>query len=277
MRFLFCIIAAAILASCAKPPVSGWQTFELTAGNGQVPVFVYVPRTPSVPAGGYPFVIALHGWDLRAEEWKASGIEALADEHSILVVCPQMGKANYEKEFFPETTMKWNSVPSGPWIKDTLLKELSARFQISSDKKKRGLLGVSTGGRGALLVAGYYPEDFGFAGMISGDFDVSKTPEDGLALGTFGPFKEFEERWRQGSAIAYMDSYRSVRVYLAHSAADRVAPVSQARLAAAEFKKAQQKNSSYVFAYEEASGGGHDWQFWKKALPNAVKFFAAGF
>lgn len=274
---VFVVLSVLALVSCAKPPASGWQSFELTAGNGKVPVLAYVPRTESVPAGGYPVLIALHGWDLRAEEWKTSGIESIADAHSILIVCPQMGKANYEKEFFPETTMKWNSVPSGPWIKEILLKEIVARFQVAPDRTKRGLLGVSTGGHGALLVAGYYPEDFGFAGMISGDFDVSKTPEDGLALGTFGPLKEFEDRWRDGSAVAYMDSYKNVRVYIAHSAADRVAPVSQARLAASEFAKAQKKNPSYVFHYDEAPTGGHDWHFWRTAVVPAVEFFASGF
>lgn len=284
-----CFFSAIILLFClnpycsrtALPELSGVWTRENVVSSGPetffVPLHIYHPRVASI-SGGYPLLIALHGWNERGTDWQKSGIESLADRYGILVVCPEMGKANYEREYFPETTLRWNAKPSGVWIKEILYKYITSRFPISEKRQKRGLIGVSTGGHGALLVAGYYPDLFGFAGMISGDFDVSKTPDDPLAAGSFGPFQSFPERWRNGSAVALLNSFADTRIFVAHGSEDTVAPVSQSRLFSAVFQGLSEKNKGkYLFEYTETPGAGHGWPYWKTQLEGAVRFFANGF
>jgi hypothetical protein len=272
------IFAVAETRAQEFPVHSGtWVSDTIVSSGSQkftVPVWIYIPRGEPVPDDGYPLLIALHGWNLRAEEWQNSGIDRIADRFGILIVCPQMGKANYEREYFPETKMKWNPVPSGVWIKESLLTHIEKEYPISRKREKRGVIGVSTGGHGALLLAGYYPEIFGFAAMISGDFDVSETPEDGLAKASFGPYEKFRERWKANSAIAFMDRYRDTKVYAAHGSADRVAPVSQSRLLDTIFKETKEKlPDGYAYVYNETPNAGHDWNFWKSQLEPALIFF----
>lgn len=272
---IICLVAGFCCATNVHAQ-GGWKSYHVPAGASNVSVLVFEPD--QIPADGFSLLIALHGWNLKADEWKTSGIDTLASKHGILVVCPQMGVANYERKYFPETKMKWNSVPSGPWIREQLLPFVEKTFRISSLRSRRGLIGVSTGGHGALLEAGYYPESFGFAGMISGDFDVSETPSDGLAKATFGPFASFRSRWKSESAVSFMSSYKDVRVYIGHGSVDPVAPVSQARLAKKIFEeKAKESPGQFPFQYHEDAGGKHEWNFWRTEIAPAIEFFAAGF
>jgi predicted peptidase len=257
-----------------------WQTESVTTDYGQTsfkaPLLIYVPSQK--PDRGYPLMIALHGWKLNAEEWKSSGIAEFAEKYSILVVCPQMTIANYEREYFPETVLKWNPMPSGPWIQEELYKYITSHFNISQDRKMVGVMGVSTGGHGAALLAGYYPETFGFAAMISGDYDVSLTPKDGLAKASFGPFEKFKARWKENSLVSYLDRLANTRLYIGHGSNDNIAPVDQSRLLNAELsKRAKKMRNMYTFTYHEQKGSGHNWDYWKTEVPLAMKYFVDGY
>lgn len=277
VAWILSLLASTIVE--AKAPLKGRWVVEEVPNNGPekftVPVEIYIPVKK--PKGGYSLLFALHGWNLKASEWKASGIQKWADQYGILVVCPQMGKANYERRYFAETIMKWNPVPSGLWFKQTLMAYIQKKYPISPSRKRHGLIGVSTGGHGALLLAGYYPKDFGFAAMISGDFDVSKTPQDGLAKATFGPYNKFKARWKAESAVAYMEKYAKVRIYAGHGSDDKIAPVSQARLLEETFQRAKKENPDYTFFYHEQANAGHNWNYWKSEIKAAILFFVNGF
>lgn len=243
----------------------------VTEYNGKifsVPYLVYFPESEFVPQNGYTLIIALHGWNLRMEDWRHhSGISDLADHYGFLVVCPQMGKANYEKEYFPETIMKWNSKPSGRWIGEDFLTHIQKHYPAAVSRDKTGLLGVSTGAHGAVLVAGYYPERFGFAASLSGDFDVTRTPGDNLSRNIFGDYETYPDRWRDGSSISMLENFKNTRLFIAHGAKDTVATVEQSRLMADELKK-----RNYPYLYTEDENGDHSWNYWKKELKNAVHF-----
>jgi len=257
-----------------------WQTDMITTeyqkSSFKVPVLIYVPSKK--PVNGYPVMIALHGWKLNAEEWKSSGIADHAEKNSILVVCPQMTIANYEREYFPETVMKWNPMPSGPWIKDVLFKYISEHFKITKNRKQIGVMGVSTGGHGAALLAGYYPETFGFAAMISGDYDVSLTPNDGLAIASFGPFLKFKNRWKENSLVSFLDRIANTRLYIGHGSFDDVATVEQSRLLNAELlQRSSKSKNKYIFIYHEDKNAGHNWAYWKSEVPAVIQYFISGF
>lgn len=272
--FLFLMIESAQNLNAGQ-----WKTEFITTDyqktSFKVPVLIYVPSQK--PNQGYALMIALHGWKLNAEEWKTSGIAELAEKYSILVVCPQMTIANYEREYFPETVLKWNSMPSGVWIKDQLYSYVSAHFNISKNRNMIGIMGVSTGGHGAALLAGYYPETFGFASMISGDYDVSLTPKDGLARGSFGPFEQFKNRWKENSLVSYLDRLENTRLYIGHGSIDNIAPVNQSRLLNDELKQRVKDKKKYSFIYHEQNGASHNWEYWKSEVPNVIKYFVDGY
>lgn len=251
-----------------KKWISAEMTSKYHSETFQVPYSVYFPDANKIPEGGFPLLIALHGWNLHMEEWKKSGISELADEFGIMIVTPQMGKANYEREYFPETIMKWNPKPSGEWVGKDFLEYIQNHYPVSKDRDNTGILGVSTGGHGAVLVAGYFPEKFGYASSISGDFDVTKTPNDNLSKNIFGAYDKFPQRWKNGSSISLLNNYSRTKIYLGHGTLDSISTVEQSRLMARELKK---HNFNYI--YHEDTNAGHDWNYWKSELKPAIEFF----
>lgn len=250
-----------------------WQTIAITTNYQEksftVPVLIYFPKISSIPKEGYPLMIALHGWNLKMKEWQdESGISTLADKYGILIVCPEMGQAFYEKEYFPETTMKWQPKPSALWIYEDLYQTLKNKYPVTTDRLGTGVMGVSTGGHGALLLAEYYPEIFGFASSISGDFDLPKMPNDKLSLSIYGPYETFPERWLRGSSTSMIDKLKQTKIYLAHGTIDHIVPVSQTRIMAATLK-----NNSIEYLYNENKTAKHDWHYWQTEIAPTIEYF----
>jgi hypothetical protein len=168
---------------------------------------VYLPR-------GYPsrrpyrLLIALHGWNRRARSWeRRSAIARLADRHGLVVGCPVMGRTVYETAYYPQTRGLGPRTPRMPgtrWIRKVVLPHLHRRYRVSASRRDTGLLGVSTGGRGALLVAERDPR-FGFAGALSGTFDLlllrPGSGEYRIHQRVYGSRARHGRRWRRDNPV----------------------------------------------------------------------------
>ncbi len=168
---------------------------------------VYLPRGyPSRPP--YRLLIALHGWNRRARAWqKKSVLAPLADGYGLVVACPAMGRTVYETAYYPQTRglgPRTPGMPGARWISRVVLPHLRRRYLVSERRADTGLLGVSTGGRGAVLVA-ERDARFGFAGALSGTFDLmALRPGSGeyrIHRRVYGPRTRFPKRWRLDNPV----------------------------------------------------------------------------
>lgn len=252
-----------------KVPYSGEN------GEGAVTVRIYFPKTYT-KGENYRTIIALHGYNLPAKEWETeSPVARLANDYNMVIVCPDMGKTLYEFSFYPESTEKWGGMPGGRFIADVLIPFLRNNYGLARDRKRTGIMGISTGGRGALLVAASRSDLVGAAAGLSGDYDPASMPRDRILTLIYGPYKDFRDRWENDDNIMKLATHlKDTPVYLWHGESDSVVPFEQSMLLAVQLKKLQKASGGgYDVTFNKAKHAVHTWRYWGRALPEVMAFF----
>lgn len=257
-------------APMQPPPPGKWDsaqklsaTLDGAKASGQV--LVYLPsRYGEDPSRRYPLVIALHGWNHTPAMLRdKSDLEQLADRYGLVLALPQMGKTVYETQFYPQSTRKWAGVPGTRWVGEVVLPELRKRYAVYADRAHTAVVGYSTGGRGAVLLAEAYPE-FAFAGSLSGTFDLMRLdPADGeykIHAVIYGPRDKFKERWELDNCIApaRLAKLAGTRLYLGHGDKDKVVKPDQLTALADALKAHPELEAEVV----SGPGAQHDWEYW---------------
>jgi S-formylglutathione hydrolase FrmB len=223
-----------------------------------------------VPGRRHPLVVALHGWGhtpvkLRDE----GGLGPLADRVGAVVVVPAMVKSVYESAFYPEGRATGAPAPGLRWVGEVVVPWARRSYAVADTRDQTALIGYSTGGRGAVLVAERYPDLVAFAASLSGTYDLMALPpslgEHKIHARVFGARARFAERWRKDDVVTADNLTRlegRVWLFIGHGAADRVVPVDQVdRLRAALAKRPVR------VTWTVREGLGHDWDYWRSAWP----------
>ncbi|MFK7783998.1 MAG: alpha/beta hydrolase-fold protein, partial [Crocinitomicaceae bacterium] len=141
-------------------------------------------------------IIALPGWNYDNNEWcEKTELCEKALSQGYALILPEMGKSIYCDSVFPETRKDWLRYPTRSWMKETLIPRIQEEFQLLLTDQDNFVMGLSTGARGAVLLAMDLPEIFSACGALSGDFDQTRYTKDKLYNGYYGPFQEFQDRW----------------------------------------------------------------------------------
>lgn len=229
---------------------------------GKGSLLVYLPAGYSKQKKS-PLVIALHGWDHSAELFKSkSDLGALADKYGFVVAVPNMGKTIYETRFYPQTKGAWTTAPGTRWVGEVILPYLRAHFAVFDDRAHTAVIGYSTGGRGAVLLAEAYPQ-FAFAGSLSGTYELmTLNPTEGeykIHAIVYGSRDAFKERWQLDNCVApeRLKKLSGTALFIAHGAKD--ASVNPDQLA---LLRQALKGSAIEVEYVVAPEAGHDWNFW---------------
>lgn len=276
-RLVALLLAAASQAAPAPAPAGRWEAHRVAGrcgdAEGEGRVLVYLPRGYD-PTRRWPLALALHGWRHAPERWRALGLDGLADEHGLVVVAPDMGTSVYERAFYPETRSRWGPAPGACWVAEVVLPWARGRLAVDGRRAATAVLGYSTGGRGALVVAARWPE-FAFAGSLSGTYDLGAldagTGEYRIHAQVLGPRDAFGRRWRGEEIPLDAPALRATRLWLAHGDADPVVPVAQQDAAAATLARAHAP-----LVARRVAGAAHDDAFWRAQLPALVEALAAG-
>ncbi len=220
-------------------------------------------------------LIALHGYNGTMSDWERNtGIEALADKYKFVVVCPDMGKTLYELKFYPETKIKWNGIPGGIFIVKKLMKHIKKNFNLAASSSKTGIFGLSTGGRGALLLAAEYRSQFGAVAGLSGDYDPLLVKKDWLITSVYGEYDKFKKRWeKDASIIDRASKLKYMPVFLAHGDKDPVVPKWHSTGMAIRLKQVKGKYPRNSVTYIIKKHRAHNWKFWGIIIRDVMEFF----
>lgn len=263
-------------AKVAKPYAAQgkWKSLKVTGtldGKSQTAaVLVYTPKAPADDASKkFPLVLALHGWNHTPEMFRDKGdLARYADQYGLVLAVPAMGKTVYETAFYPESKKKWGAIPGTRWVGEIVLPYLRKNLPVYDDRAHTAVIGYSTGGRGALLLAEAYPE-FAYAGSSSGTFDLMRLdPKDGeykIHAVIYGPREQFKDRWELDNVIspARLERLAGTAVFAAHSGQDVVVKPDQLealREATAAGAATKAPGGPVIALVPE--GGAHDWPFW---------------
>ena len=258
-----------------KPTATGGQWSATVKVKGTIDdktmtatMLVYTPVGYSATKK-FPLVIALHGWNHTPEMFRDKGdLAQWADRYGVVLAVPAMGKTVYETAFYPESKRAWGVIPGTRWVGEVILPYVRANYAVLSDRAHTAVIGYSTGGRGAVLLAEAYPE-FAFAGSASGTFDLMRLdPKDGeykIHAIIYGPRDKNAARWELDNCItpARLAKLAGTALFIAHSGKDNVVMPNQLDA----LRDALHSMPNIKTEFVTPTAGGHDWKFWNAQWP----------
>ncbi|HRC56943.1 MAG TPA: alpha/beta hydrolase-fold protein [Kofleriaceae bacterium] len=247
-------------------------TGKLEGKSMTAPVLVYLPAGYGQdPARKAPLVLVLHGWNHTPEQLRdKADLEILADRYGVVLAVPAMGKTVYESELFAESKQPWGTIPGARWVGEVILPHLRGAYAVAGDRSHTAVIGYSTGGRGAVLLAQAYPE-FAFAGSLSGTFDLMRlSPRDGeykIHAAVYGSRRKFESRWQRDNCVApeRVAQLVGTALFLGHGGKDEVVPAAQLTALQDALQDAGAK--APAVSAQVTPGAGHDWAYWNGQWP----------
>lgn len=215
-------------------------------------------------------ILLLHGWNLPGNQWcDSTDFCDKAKEENYALIIPDLGKCNYPLEIYPETLEQYKKYPSLTWIMDSLLNGISEQSGLLKEGHKNFVAGISTGGRGATLLAFYMPYLFDACATLSGDFDITAMQNEFLYIAWFGQFAEFKDRW-ENECFAYRCNDYIVPSYIGHGKKDNVSPVLQS-MAMYDSLKYHHPDLLIIENFPDESK--HDYTYWTSETDNIIEFF----
>lgn len=267
MKALVIALAMLALPALADAAPGHWDTVKVTGkvdGKAMTQaMLVYLPKGYDAKAKA-PLVIALHGWKHSPEMFRDKGTLAkYADQYGLVIGVPNMTVTIYETALYPESTRTWGAIPGTRWVGEVVLPYLRAHYAVAQDRAHTAVIGYSTGGRGAVLLAEAYPE-FAFAGSASGTFDLMRLdPKDGeykIHAVVYGPRDKFKDRWELDNVVApaRLAKLSGTALWIGHSAKDKSVPPDQLDA----LRDAVKGNAALKAEFVMAPEGGHTWEYW---------------
>jgi pimeloyl-ACP methyl ester carboxylesterase len=213
-------------------------------------------------------LILLHGWNHSPEHWTNNMqfvIQALKNGYD--VVLPDFGKSMYALNRFKETRMDLATTATRSWMNNTLIKSLF-KTHLRNKNDKVYLIGISTGARGAVLLA--QDNIFSFKGIvaISGDYCPQTMQNDKLMTAYYGSYTKYKDRWLNNDNPQRNIQLTKTPTLLIHGKQDFVVPFNQSKEL---FLEAQKKGLRNITYFEDPAGK-HDFKSWDQYSEMIFKF-----
>jgi len=218
-------------------------------------------------------ILVLQGWNFPNTDWcDSTSLCDKALEEGYVLVFPEMGKSIYSENTYDETRSDWKKYPTRKWLRDSVIGKLQKELRLFEPESQNFVLGLSTGGRGALLLAIDMPDEFSGCATLSGDYDQSMFPNDNLYVGYFGKMKAFEDRWKKVENPIQMMLMKDLRVplYVGHGLKDKIVPYFHFELLK-EFLEHMKPEVDVV--YHTDSTAQHNYSYWSSEVDNVLDFF----
>lgn len=265
MKILIILI---ILITCdivfAQKPLKQYQTLTI---DGQKCDIAIPPDSIKVQGN----LILLPGWNFPKEDWcLKSSICKKALNQGYRLIMPEMGKSTYQSQNYPETRKDWLQYPTRKWFTGSLIPYLQKEYQILMENENNFLVGLSTGARGVLLLTLDLPSLFRGAAALSGDYDQTLIPHDGVMNGFYGPFKQFPDRWKYHDNVIYLMKFYQTPLYIGHGKLDKIIPYQQSEILFQHIKKIAPDLNVIYHLDEKAK---HDYTYWDSEVNAILAFF----
>lgn len=232
--------------------------------------FVKVHCKPSINDSAKGTILVLPGWNHSTLFWndKMSFCEK-ATRAGYNLVMPEMHKSTYTTKYFPETRLDMVQSPLLTWLTDTLMEQMRIRFGFFEKAGLNYVAGLSSGARGAVLVALAKPGVFQKGIAFSGDYDNSLLASDKVMVNFYGPYHRFKSRWLEEANPANHANELKTAFYFIHGTSDQVVLYKNSEL----FFELLKKNDHQIqHRLKLVPGKGHTYEFWDSQVDDALSF-----
>ena len=215
-------------------------------------------------------ILVLPGWNLKATEWcEKTTLCKKAKEQGFDLVFVEMQRSVYLKEYYPQTRADYKDYPTRSWLMDSVMNPLFAKNLLATANPVF-VLGLSTGGRGAAILALENPEIFSGAATLSGDFNPLLQKNDALMVNSIGPYSKFPELWNGDNNISKRAQAFKVPLYIGHGKLDAVCPLIQST----DFVKTLKTvNPTLRIVTNFPDNQGHTYSYWDSEVAAVLRFF----
>lgn len=222
------------------------------------------------PKCNYELILFLPGWNYSVLDWKGkTDVWRKADSLGYATLLVEMGKSVYVDSVYAEARADYKTFPTRTWLKDSVLSSFKCFgwFDEGEDSRISHIIGLSTGGRGAIALA-YELPNLGLVSAFSGDYFTMIDTADALLRNSIGPYYKVPERWELGSNNLGNRGPLNCNVFIAHGELDKVVSVRHSKMLEERINK-NQKSGKQLFTYYPQNAS-HDYSFWNKAGLKAI-------
>lgn len=250
-------------------------TSKLLAGRR--PMLLYTPPGYEGGRGRLPLLLLLHGMWGSQQDWPFQGdlprtmdrMIARGEVPPMIVAMPSDGLHDHGTFY-----VNWHD-GSGrfeDYMIDEVLADVDAAFRTSRSRRRRAIAGLSMGGFGAMVLGLRHPRQFSIIAGLSSLLRPPQAIESGShAHRAFGPGKSpqaaHHRLYDPAELLKDRALTRRMHLYLSCGRDDHL--IRQNRAFHLHLDQHSVKHTYQEFA------GGHDWTYWRRRLPDALRFIAA--
>ncbi len=231
----------------------------------------HLSATIILPAGyrstgmHYPAMYLLHGYGGNHAVWPGlAPLETLSDSLHIIFICP-----DGENSWYLDSPRNRSSLFE-TFISRELVLHIDSCYRTVRSARGRGLMGLSMGGHGALLLLERHGDLFGSACAISGIMDLTEFPQKWGLLRLLGPAADNPGLWVASSCVSGVSALknRSSIIILDCGLEDFALSGNEEM-----DKRLTEAGIPHTLRSEH---GSHDWHYAKKVATDDIMKLAAG-
>lgn len=228
-------------------------------------VNVMLPEGYSRLAGTrFPVLYLLHGYGGDHTSYTKGYQKArlYCDSLGIIMVCPDAGSDRYYIDSPIDPTSRVES-----YITRDLIPYIDSAYRTIAARGRRGIVGMSMGGHGALYLALRNQHLFGVAGSMSGVVDLRSTSQPAAVARVIGSQPENPANWERYSVNGVVKTLTQTPSLLMRIDCGYDDPFIMANRQLNELLCSK----DILHEYDEYPGG-HTQAYWEMALPLQIEF-----
>ncbi|MBN1901916.1 hypothetical protein JW926_11390 [Candidatus Sumerlaeota bacterium] len=235
--------------------------------NKEKSLKVYFPKEAK-PGEKLPVLYILHGAYGSFEDWASkTRVKDLADHYRMLLVFPDGSQFGWYVDSPLEKDMQYETYVAKeiPGLIDKL-------FPTVGTREARGIMGLSMGGHGALLLAAKHPETFGSASSLSGILKITNHPDKWQIAGRLGSLEENRANWEANSVWEQAERFKGADIKILFDCG--VEDTKTGAIGDNRELHERMKSLEIPHLWRETPGT-HSWDYWDQRLEDHLNFHQA--
>ncbi|MEO0898863.1 MAG: alpha/beta hydrolase family protein [Bacteroidota bacterium] len=217
----------------------------------------------------FPVVYLLHGAFGNHTSWADyAPLEEMANKYQVIFVCPDGESTSWYLDSPVDPKMRYES-----FMAYTLPAFVDTHYRTLSNRANRAICGLSMGGHGAFFLAMRHPDLWSAAASISGGHNLLPFPNSWDLPKRLGKKSTHKQNWETHSVVNQLEAYQArksmVKFQFDCGKDDFFFPVNEEL-----HERMLDMKIPHSYLIKE---GEHNWNYFSKALPDHLDFFACHF
>lgn len=264
----FCVVLCTM--STEPAPATQGTVQEIThfsEAHGREATFsIFLPDAE--PDARFPVLYMLHGAYGNHRDWLLAGNAAgIASHYRMIVVFPDGGQFGWYVDSPHEADSQYAT-----YVAKELVDYVDAHFPTIPSREARGIMGLSMGGHGAMILAANNPERFGSASALSGILKITDHPDKYELAQRLGPQEENPQLWEANSVWDQAERFLTADIRILFDCGED--DVATGAISDSRKLHARLAELRVPHIWREHTGN-HTWDYWSSHLQDHLNFHQA--